>query len=509
MESKNNGEIREWLVALSASLTLAVPSWYFGAMGWTGQRMILIGGIATLVLALIPLPGPLRRPRGSFRRLLTFAPLVPGGLLLVYLAVQVFNPSFEYVETPRGIWPWRMDPLPKETYAEWLPTGFRAPFHWMNGWRQWLVLSGVFCLSLGVWCGVRRRQVIWLILGIVALNGLGLAVIGALQAATGTEKILWSQTFNGRSNWATFIYRNHAGAYLYLAAMAAVVLGFAFSRRARRMGLKSHPGPIFWMIATLILASAAASGSRGGALFSVMLLLVWIPLMLWDTARNGMVAIVLGLLLAGVGAGAVWWKWEDVAAFFARTTERLNETLEENQPDEPEEDFDQLLARRLDARWLSAKVTMKMANERPWYGWGGGGFRYFFPYYQSMEPGLRGFGSEVPPRFRHLFPHESRDRFSLYVYAHSDPLQYLTEWGRIGFGLAVVALLSVIVQIIVWSRHCRAEHWAAFVALAVVVVHSCVDFILSNPAVFSVFCVLLLLQARGLGIRQEAGRGSD
>lgn len=66
------------------------------------------------------------------------------------------------------------------------------------------------------------------------------------------------------------------------------------------------------------------------------------------------------------------------------------------------------------------------------WGWGAGSYRFYFPIYQQAYPEHWGIGSK---------------RFVWY-HAHNDWLEYLTEYGVVGCGLAALMLIYFIEKIV-------------------------------------------------------------
>ncbi|MGF1452574.1 MAG: O-antigen ligase family protein [Opitutales bacterium] len=507
MESTNRqhdpARLREWLLAGVVALTIVLPAWDLGGARWKfAQLMLLCGASLALVLALLPLPGPrsIRRPQGSWRRVLTFAPLIPASLLLAQLITQNLNPAFDQVFTPRALWPYEMVPRDDSEYLTWLPSGYTGIFSWYDGWRQVAILGSAFMLSLAIWTGLPRRRHLWFLLGVIALNAGALGVLSLLQTLTEAEKILWLVPSPNPNFAATFAYRGHGAVYLCLGAAAAVAVGLHSARHARRRGLKSSPAPLWWLLAALALVATFASGSRLGALFAALMSIASVGLISLEIVRSGGFAIGLTLTLALLVLGASWWQRERIAALFSETTERFESALEAHETG----GIDGSLQNRL----LTATVTLRMGEDRPWFGWGPGSFRYFFPRYQSQEPGLRGFASVRSEYKSRMMPERLRLQFSQFYYAHSDPAQYLAEWGRVGFSLALAALLVPCAVMLLHAGGWSLEATSLALGLHGVLAVSVLDLPLSNAAIFTLFTVVVTLLTRMVLLR-HANRRTD
>ncbi len=483
---RSTSGVREWALAGLVGASLVVPPWCLGGMNWwPGQWLLVAGCFVTLGWALVPLPRPWQATPERWAALLRFPPLVPGLLLLALMAVQTGNPSMAYVETPRGLWPYRMDPLPAESWIGWLPSGVRTPFRWMDGWRQLLLVGAALALSAAVWMGLTRRAAALTLLGLAGVNGAALALLDIFQRLTGAKQILWQFEPLHPFFAATFFYRNHASAFLNLSACAAFAVGFVLSRQARRRGAKSHPGVLFWLLGGLTLVTSMTTGSRGGAAIAAVLLLLAGILILREIWIEGPAAWILAGLLLLAGGGAGWAYRQQVADFFAPTWERLQPGKRDaSAVDRALRDFSGSRARLVAA-------TLEMAEDRPWFGWGAGSFRYIFPRYQMRDPQLRGI---TAPDLRRAedrrMPWQRRGQSNLYDHAHCDWVQYLAEWGRVGMGLVVIGLGAMAWAGLSRWAFWRPEQWMLLAGLVGTMAHAAGDFILSNPAILALFGVL-------------------
>lgn len=112
------------------------------------------------------------------------------------------------------------------------------------------------------------------------------------------------------------------------------------------------------------------------------------------------------------------------------------------------------------AIWRSAWT---MVEQFPWFGVGGGGFQWVFPYFKQADLSDK-----------------------LYVYAHNDYLQLVVEYGIAG---VLIAFLAV-VFLVSWvfrakaSGKMRSREFAAFWLIgSPVALHAAVDFPLHIPAI--------------------------
>jgi len=140
------------------------------------------------------------------------------------------------------------------------------------------------------------------------------------------------------------------------------------------------------------------------------------------------------------------------------------------------------------ARFSAALGAWRMFLDRPLFGMGAGTFQAAFPYYQDVS--LRGF----------------------YRHAHNDWIQWLSELGIVGCGLALATALAM------WPHARRPLRTGAVdpslvrgmgLALAGVALHACIDFPFRIPGVAVVAAAWLGVVTRhDVGRRSETGRNA-
>ncbi|QJD31426.1 O-antigen ligase domain-containing protein [Methylococcus geothermalis] len=121
-------------------------------------------------------------------------------------------------------------------------------------------------------------------------------------------------------------------------------------------------------------------------------------------------------------------------------------------------------------------------------------YDYAMPYVRDYLP----FGSGAGSFFAAFLPYSGQEVIKQYAHAHNDYLEFLGEWGVVGFtamGLAVVLSLAVAVSAL-RQRHdalLRAMGFASFMGIVALLIHSSVDFNLQIPANAAFFVVLMAL----------------
>jgi O-antigen ligase len=381
-----------------------------------------------------------------------------GLLALAYVALQALNPAWRFVSDAKAWW---LVPLKHDSF---LPSGVDAPFARSNPWRAMVIFGSVWILTCSVWSGFLRRQSYRLLFSALAIGGALLALMGLIQQEMGTNQILWGYKAPEKAQFmASFIYRNHAGAYFNLIVAIAVGLTGWHWRRARRKLEAPGATIAFGFAATLIGTAVIFSASR----MSIVVLVSFTLLAALRPAFRGFfgphrhrsrrawtsIAIPAAcILLIGFVVFEANDVWRKVATLVASPSTTLR------------------------SRTLAREAAGKMLLDRWVLGWGAGCFRYGFPLYAQHYPEIYLSGSDNRQYWEH---------------AHDDLLEFPLELGAVGM-IPVAAAIAFAT----W-RLFRARFWrnpASLCAAAgcfLTVVHAWVDFVFQNPAVTATWAILL------------------
>lgn len=449
------------LVAVTAHL-IFLP-WAIGTMWpwaqWTSLGLAAIG----FVVVLIPRDYTEEHSdAGSFRfragpRLLRFPIFWIGLALLGYVALQGFNPAWVYTRESKEWW------MQRVAHIGWLPPGYEAPFRAWNPWRMLVIYASAWLMVCTIWVGFTRRRSLQFLLIALTINGLVLAVFGVLQRLSGATKIFGFFPSPNPSFFASFVYKNHGGAYLLLAlTMACGIAGWYYIRGLRRME-KSNPSAVLAFVALCIAVGIFFSLARGATLTMAVLLLgctaaiIVRQFLLPRESRKPLVAVVL-LIIFGIFAkiGFDTMRGEDA-------WERLRVGITRK---------DDSLALREHA----TVAAIEMLKEHWIAGTGAGSFRFLFPIYQHRYPILIEGGT---PGRRMFWEH-----------AHNDIVQIPIEFGASGMALLLAAFGY-------WTaRLLRFQFWrnplsgAVIFGALLLAVYAWWDFPFQCPAVLLTWCAL-------------------
>ena len=448
------------LLSLVLAQLVFLP-WALGGMRWWAQLTSLVLALVTFAVALMPRTYTAEFTTGpDFRmlplpRLLKFPVFWCGLLLLGYIVVQALNPGWIYIERDRLWW---MEMLPR---IDWLPSGTANPFVLGGPWRMLVIYGAAWLLVCSIWIGLTRRRSLQLLLTGLAANGFALALFALVQRLTSNGKIYWSIPSANASFFGSFIYKNHAGAYLLLILIVATALAaWHYLRGLRRME-KSSPSALFVFFAVLLATNIVVSYARGATLaMAAFVLAAGLAFLVFQwrqpsDLRRPLVSIALIAALGGFG----------YVGFSALSAEKALDRMQRLFEDENAS---------VRSRQIASRATWEMLQDNWQWGTGAGSFRFLFPIYQQKHP--------------EIFQQGKRRLF--WDHAHNDLLQIPVELGLPGVALIVIAGLFWFLRLI---KTCFWENPLAVLlvtGLLIVLAHAWTDFLFYNPAILLTWCAL-------------------
>lgn len=327
-------------------------------------------------------------------------------------------------------------------------------------------LANTLALILGLIVGVDSDRA-RLGLHVMAWAGVGYAVYGILALVFDPAEILWREkTAYLGSLTSTFINRNTAAAYFgSCSAVWLVLLMAAIRRNLPRGAIQWRTASHYLLTETrkdvlirfamlfVCLSAMFMTGSRGGVLVSLMVLIVTFTIYFGrDLSRKGIALGLLGCIAASL---------------------LLLYTLGGN------------VGGRIDMLGLSDagrlsvyRSTLKIIADNSWFGTGLGTFAFGFPAYRNNDISMQG----------------------LWGIAHNTHLEFASEMGIPLALLVAVAWIAAMVVLSFGFRGRRRNMIAPLSSLAVSLIallHSSIDFSL-QIAGYSIVVFALL----GLGLSQ-------
>ncbi|WP_414660855.1 O-antigen ligase family protein [Horticoccus sp. 23ND18S-11] len=451
--------------------------WALGGMRLWAQLISLSLSVASLAVALVPRTYTEEHTDSSRFRLVMWPRLVAfpvawlGLAFLGYVAIQGLNPAWVYESDGQEWWTRAV------AHTTWLPTGVAAPLAIGGPWRTLLFYMSAWLTVCAVWVAFTRRRTVRLLLLTIATNGLLLAAFGVVQRLLSNGKLFWVIESPNPAFFASFIYKNHGGAYLNLTLAVTCGLAGWYHLRGLRRLQKSNPGVVLAFFALCIAVSVLTSQARGATLVMLVFLAACIgafvvhPFTSQGAPRKPVIALGLMLIFGcflKVGFDAL----DSRAAW-----DRLKFGLSRQ---------DTSLA----TRDLATRASADMLRDHAVKGIGAGSFRFLFPAYQATYPAL-----------------VARNQTRMYwEHAHNDLLQFPIE-----LGLAGVALLGAIGGY--WGvRLTRRAFWSNPVSTGILfgalllLAYAWWDFPFQCPAILITWCALWPAAALWSQCEEQPGR---
>ncbi len=279
-----------------------------------------------------------------------------------------------------------------------------------------------------------------------------LAAFGIAQALRGTHRIFWMTPMTDHF-FASFGYENHAASYfaMLFALSAGVLLSELRAGSARsvpRPTLRRRATAIASVCAVLCLAGVVLSFSRTGmalaVCLSVMALIVAARLFWPLVSVAQRIAVVTALIMG-------------VATFFFVVASMGGVHLAREAARLPHAN----LSHELDMRLFMGRSAVRIWMDNPGFGVGGWGYRHFLPLHAAAE------GRTIGPG---------------HANAHNDAVQFLCEFGSVGFGLMLTATIAF-----AWPLLRRIPHRISpgrllgAMGLLAVLFHSLIDLPFRSP----------------------------
>jgi len=465
----------KWPIWLAAG-TIFYVTWVWGGLrsAWLSPALWAAGVLLGIVL-IAPFRGA-RRPRANgeqrgggvawWRDPFFYC----GAIFLGYLAIQWWNAGrVQFYDI--GLAQWRYSP---PRHSAWPSAVMRGEAVQMLQW-----FFPAWALALTVRAPLADRRALHGFLSFLAYSAGLLALFGLVLFATGTPSMYWLASVD-HEFFASFGYSNHAAAYFVL--MGALSFGLLF-REIFQPNRPIRRRRVITLLATalLCLTGANLSLSRAGvilawalACFATLYVCVRGWRLLPPAARVNLAAASVGAVgvfffaVAGLGDTAIRKQFTPPAANRSAISPLLDK-----------------VNLSLGHRPQFASAAISMWKDNPFYGVGGWGYKYFIADY-------------LPPSQWDLLAKSG------WANVHCDPLQFLVEFGLIGFGLMLAALAPLTAA----ALRCGARAdplWAMGLAgLTLVGVFSFIDLPFRCPGIQYAWIVVLAALPR-VGIPSQCG----
>lgn len=295
---------------------------------------------------------------------------------------------------------------------------------------------------------------------------------GLWQFFTKTNTVLHLQRpliYQGRAG-GTFVCPNHLAGFLEM-VLGLVLARIALHRPAKGSMQRSTLGKIFMVyVALLVLAGILATLSRAGWVATVVGMLTFL---FWGEWRGRTIWSRLIVGMAGLCVfGFLAYNVQPVRAYIAWTLSGS------------ESDAGIALSDpQIGGRTLMWRSSLRMIQDHPLWGTGGGTWQWFHPQYRDPR-------MQMLPEF-----------------AHNDILQLGSEYGLVGFALVVWAVIAFYRHAVQFTGHHHSSEQRAFavgsvIGVTAILAHSWFDFNLHVPA-----NALLWMTMLGCTVAMEDGEG--
>ncbi len=354
----------------------------------------------------------------------------------------------------------------------WAPLSL-APWATLQAAASGVLVAGIALTAARI---ATTRSGLPVLLALLAGTGVLVAVLGLAGEAGAPEKVLLLRdNTGGGSPYGPFVNENHFAQAMELTLPAALILLAVNARQLRGSGGRRQVAAVMVLSSAVVtvvtVAAMVRSGSRGGALFLLVALVLTFPLWLRPRRFRGRrwPAVVVALLLIAVIGSLSWTRLPEL-----------------------EEGFRDLFAvEGVDGntRWDLWSGTVGSWERSPVVGSGLGSYRYVI-------------GMDKPATGR-----------SVLEQAHNDWLEWASTTGIVGVAALLLFVIGVGMSLAPWRvRRLRFEfrYALAGIALALVAtaIHEIVGFGLQTPLNRYLFAtwIGMLWGLAGRGRDQDRGR---
>ncbi len=381
--------------------------------------------------------------------------LLMGFLTLQFLntgRIQIFdflNNRYTYSPPPHPGLPWSVNRIEALEMIRWFG-----------------VVLTVLLLLRHSWTTFDPRAFTWLVM----LNGFLNAILAFIHLASGWEYMYNLKRF-GKDVYGSFGYPNHGAVFFIL--LFSISMGLALKELLQDSSERNRATFLFALIwSPVFFIAANLSTSRAGILGSWMVLvfsLAHLAVIAWPRLHP------VQLLYGMIGSLLLFGFFAAGFVIFAQPVH-----LKELQAATVELD----ILEEIGGRFFQVETAYDMWKDHPWYGVGGWGYRYFVSQYLPVEEWtlLAGKGK---------------------ANVHNDWMQFLAEFGLIGFGLLAACFLPRVICLVkafklrptneksLWSDPLKI---CAFWGLVMLLLISQFDIPLRSPGVFvhGIFLLFLL-----------------
>ncbi|HVU17589.1 MAG TPA: O-antigen ligase family protein [Candidatus Didemnitutus sp.] len=319
-----------------------------------------------------------------------------------------------------------------------------------------LLWNGIILSAYNLSLVIRNRRLLRRLLAAIVINAVALAILGTLAKLTRADGLWFGAVATPQSYFfATFVYHNHWAAFTLLNLGACLGLLFHADRKPEGRDTRHSQVPAALVAALVLIATIPLSESRSGSALAILLLGgVGIHFLRRKIRRQREAGRSIAAPVAGISLGAILAL--GAIGYLARDVIRQRAALT----------VSQVTAMRtedtLNSRLTVYRDTWRMAEARPWFGWGFDTYGDVFRIFNSQRS-VEGW----TPYYRE---------------AHNDWLQFLSETGWVG-----LALLVLTGAVPLWRARWQGSRSPVprylLAGCATILVYAAFEFPLANPSV--------------------------
>jgi hypothetical protein len=384
-----------------------------------------------------------------------------GALFLVLLYIQWWNSGKVYILEGKA-----REVLFSPAAIDWLPGAVNT----LKSWDMLVWFFPAFVLLLMVRHGCPGKRSLIIVSWSMAVNSAFLGIIGIIAPLMGKNYLSWLTSFlvlppYSRSSFSTFGYANHAAAFflLHLGLTCGLFFYYCINRKQQRR-IKVKTG-LLLMIILLQFYTLQRCHSIYGMIFSWLIMAVFVFYGLYRFSRENharkikpgfIITGVILLVVTGLSVLYLTAKSDIVSEF---STMRV-----------PGKYIKEQAAVKL--FFISAAVDIWRHN--PVFGIGGGSYSEYLIYY------------ERPHSNKYIKTHALGK-----ANTHNDFFQFLCEFGILGLGLLMAALVLLTAKIA--KNKAWQQSFVLFGLLGVsgILIQGSMDLPFRNPSVLISFVFML------------------
>ena len=317
-----------------------------------------------------------------------------------------------------------------------------------------------FAIIVAIRHGIpKKKYFIYLIIALL-VNATLLAVLGLTQYSTNASKLFWKFDVEHDIFFSTFGYENNGGSFFIL--MSALALGGILYSIFNLKKNRVLPATYFTLLFCLFITSVFPTFTRFCYLESILLV--------------GLLPLTILFLLVKKIAFKKWVSIIAILMLFTGST-----TKEDRDNNQIIKDFKNItninadvIKREFSVRTWQWEYTISIWKDYPWLGTGHDNMRYLQGWYARKNK-------------HHLAMLKSPGKAN----THNDGLQFLSEFGIVGFSLFFIPILLMLSEVFVFKAWKNGLVFGGLLGIALNALHSLIDLPYRNALV--VFTTLALI----------------